>query len=93
VSEQPFIYIISVGDDGPIKVGISYSPTRRLAQLQTGCPNVLDLRWCQKLDSDKKAREAEAAVHKEMEEFRLAGEWFDVIPGFARCWVEDIISQ
>jgi T5orf172 domain len=43
--ENPtFIYFIQSGEDGPIKIGFSNRPDRRLPELQTGNPRELILR-------------------------------------------------
>lgn len=65
-----FIYFIgSVG--GPIKIGISKSPSRRLIQLQTGCPHRLQI-----LAATKGNEANERALHAQFNSARLGGEWF-----------------
>jgi hypothetical protein len=67
----PFIYFIQVGDDGPIKIGYSGNPYRRLGQLQTGHPELLRI-----LLMFPGEKEDELWLHQILKNFRIGGEWF-----------------
>lgn len=67
----PYVYFIQSGDDGPIKIGLSSKPFRRVQQLQTGNPRELLLRHV--LPGD---RAMEAQLHARFEPARIRGEWF-----------------
>lgn len=70
--ERPtFIYFIQSGEDGPIKIGYSVDPDRRLPQLQTGNPRGLILRHI--IPGD---RSVEHQLHTRFEPARIRGEWF-----------------
>ena len=66
------LYVIGP-DTGPFKVGISSSPQKRLAALQTGNPTRLSVHF--EMDSEDAAR-LEAKFHSAFEHARLSGEWF-----------------
>ena len=42
--EEPMIYFVQSGDDGPIKIGYTSNPPDRMKMLQIGNPNLLHLR-------------------------------------------------
>ena len=66
------IYFIEIEKIGSIKIGYTASsPERRMAQLQTGQPGKLLLIGT--IPGDK---EIETNLHKELNEYRLNGEWF-----------------
>jgi hypothetical protein len=69
----PCVYFIQSGDSGPVKIGYSDDPGRRLAQLQTGHPESLVL-LCWIAGGPTKERE----VHDRFraERLREDGEWF-----------------
>jgi len=71
------IYFIqqSPEDDGPVKVGISNDPDRRIKSLQTGSPQKLRLRdrfWTPDDSS------VESTIHKMWSSVNKRGEWFDL---------------
>jgi hypothetical protein len=70
--------ILSGGERGPIKIGISKDPEGRLIDLQTGSPFTLVLLGFFQVGSFAVARTLEASVHAALAASRLAGEWFDV---------------
>ena len=75
------IYFIQMGADGPVKIGHSTAPARRLSSLQTGCP--VQLRLLSVTDGDEAA---ERATHERFAGLRIRGEWFspgDDLLGYA----------
>jgi|SRR5690349_23447382 len=86
---QPGVYVIQADEDGPVKIGVSSNPERRLAQLQTGNPARLVLVAVFLCTTWLIARTLEAAVHLALAPFRLAGEWFRVSPTKACSTIEE----
>jgi hypothetical protein len=82
-----FVYIISHASLGglaaPVKVGITKSLGSRLASLQTGNSRQIEVAFHFVLASRQDAVFAEAEFHREMAQFRLRGEWFDMEPLYA----------
>jgi hypothetical protein len=79
------IYIIlSGGQCGPIKIGISKDPEQRVIDLQTGNPYTLVLFGFSQVGSFAAAKTLEASVHAVLAASRLVGEWFDTDPDTAR---------
>lgn len=78
------VYIIAHLDGrspcGPVKVGISASPERRLAAIQTANPKHLVLLCTFATPNREMAKILESAFHEVMAANRLAGEWFDIPP-------------
>ena len=71
-------YIYSIGPkNGPIKIGYSKSPEKRIGELQTGCPEKLYLHYTAKVD-DNKAEIIEHLIHRANNHKRINGEWFDL---------------
>ena len=72
---SPFIYFIRRGEDGPIKIGLSGDPLRRLRQLQTACAEGLEI-----LLVIPGGREAERVLHDTCKNLCLGGEWYAAEP-------------
>ncbi len=69
------IYFIHEPQSGDIKIGVSSGIKRRLAQLQTGSPTLLELMGWINSDSDY---QTEKTLHKKYNDFRVRGEWFSI---------------
>jgi len=65
------VYIIQAGDNGPIKIGESSNPCKRLRELQVGNHKILELIWTY----DGKYSELE--IHNELHQYKIYGEWFE----------------
>ena len=72
-----FLYIIAASPEGPVKLGFSADPQKRLKQLQTGSAQVLALHHTEEVD-DARVKIAERALHRLLGHKRLKGEWFTV---------------
>lgn len=70
------VYIIGTGR-GPLKIGISESPYKRLAAIQTSHPERLSVLYA-KSWAGVFAQDIETEVHRFLDEHRTRGEWFDV---------------
>jgi hypothetical protein len=66
-----YVYFIQSGPDGPVKIGLSNNPGRRLPQLQTGNPDELQLRHVL-----PGGHSVEERLHRRFEPARIRGEWF-----------------
>jgi hypothetical protein len=66
-----FVYFIQDGENGPVKIGLSNEPDKRISKLQTGNPRELFLRHV--IPGD---RAVENQLHKRFEPARIRGEWF-----------------
>jgi hypothetical protein len=93
---QYFIYMIVQGDhDGNravVKIGIGFNPAARLAQLQIGNPEELQIRAEWKVRDRAYARMIERQVHKDLAYCRLRGEWFYVHPIGAMCTIDEYLG-
>jgi superfamily II DNA or RNA helicase len=70
-----YLYIIAADAAGPVKLGLSATPERRLKQLQTGHPQVLRL-FHKEMVSDDLVYFLEHNLHNDLRHLRLKGEWF-----------------
>lgn len=68
---QGFIYWVRAPNPGHIKIGFSTNPTKRLEQLRIGSPVPLEL-----VGLKVGCIEDEQALHKQLQAYRLHGEWF-----------------
>jgi Meiotically up-regulated gene 113 len=73
------IYFIQAGRYGPVKIGISKNPRKRLRALQVPNPKPLTLLGVMEGDSD-----TEKEVHREFRNSRIRGEWFSISPELLR---------
>jgi len=69
------VYFIQCGNDGPIKIGKSIDPVRRLQILALSAPSKLRL-----LATIPGSRDEESRLHRQFAEDRLYGEWFHPSP-------------
>ena len=68
------LYVMKSGDS--CKIGISKDVSRRIKQVQTGCPNKIEDVW---VSPDLEyASECEKILHSYFEYCRSSGEWFSV---------------
>lgn len=71
LTSPDFVYMIQHGANGPVKIGLSNKPQRRVGQLQTGNPEELRLRHVFPAN-----RNVEAGLHVRFKDARIRGEWF-----------------
>jgi hypothetical protein len=74
---QHFLYVIGAAIGGPVKIGISGNPDRRLGQLQTGHADRLQLFHREPVIREK-ARLLERLLHRDIGYMRAIGEWFNM---------------
>lgn len=75
--QSAFVYVIG-REEGPVKVGISSNPRKRLSQIRTACPFHAELLHVEPMLDRWHARYHEEMFHGVYEEKRLNGEWFDL---------------
>lgn len=69
------IYFASFGESGPIKIGMSGRPSRRVAGMSTGSPEEIVL-----LGVMPGGLDVEASLHERFANTRIRGEWFERSP-------------
>lgn len=74
---ENYVYVIAARPEGPVKIGYSADPQRRLAQLQTGQPEKLHLYHAEPF-TPQRAPLFEKIIHKTIRHHRKKGEWFDI---------------
>jgi hypothetical protein len=72
-----FLYIIASNPAGPVKLGLSINPEKRVRQLQTGCSETLILYHAEEVEPGR-VKIAEKALHRLLSYKRVRGEWFDL---------------
>lgn len=82
-----YLYAIGPYENGPIKIGFSKTPDKRLKTLQTGHPETLYLHKQSKFSSTK-IRLIERLMHKEYSHRKTKGEWFNMKPEEAIDFIE-----
>src|SRR5690348_1063373 len=87
-TRKDFLYLIcrATAPQAPVKIGMSYYPPRRLAALQTACPDRLMIYETWMVPGS--ARQFEGIVRRHFSGARLSGEWFALEPELARCEIE-----
>jgi hypothetical protein len=72
-----YVYLISAGERGPVKVGVSNRPEARLMELQSGNHLKLHIAAKWQMPDRNSAFAIERAVLDEMKPYRMVGEWVD----------------
>lgn len=98
VSDRPcYIYILATigkaGNCSPVKIGIASDPAKRLASIQTACPNPIRVQTFFGPMHRDIARYIEQQAHLLSAKRKLHGEWFDHDPAEAAGLVEDLIRE
>jgi hypothetical protein len=97
VADVPcYIYILATigksGDCSPVKIGIASDPIKRLASIQTSCPNPIRMQTFFGQMHRDYARHIEREAHNLYKRKKLHGEWFDASPGDAVGLIADLIE-
>ena len=77
MDKQTYLYVIAALEQGPVKIGYSYDPDKRVRQLQTGAPHRLSLFYKQAV-AVKQAKRIEGQIHRTLGYIRSHGEWFNM---------------
>lgn len=78
-----FVYLVT--GDGRTKIGHSAWPARRVRDMQTGSPVVLELEHAWEVRGRESAVRLEGRLHKALSRYRTAGEWFSIEARWARA--------
>lgn len=81
------VYFIQMGEDGPIKIGYSLDPEKRLATLQTSSPEPLSL-----LVTIKGGKTLEKSLHDRFAAHHKRGEWYEPVPNLL-AYIEALVEQ
>jgi len=79
-----FIYVIHAVGTNRVKIGFSSDPQRRLVALQTGSSFPLAI-----IGVRAGSLKLEQAIHGQLQDCRVEGEWFDIAPDEALKIVQD----
>lgn len=71
-----YVYFMQSGKNGPIKIGKSNNPEKRMISVQTGNPYKLRLVAVIYCDDDAAAYRMESRFHRILKKHRMHGEWF-----------------
>lgn len=82
---ESYVYVIASDPAGPVKIGFSKHPEKRLAQLQTGHSETLRLYYFHAMPAEC-VKLMEKAVHATNRHRKVKGEWF-------KLSVEDAILE
>lgn len=84
-----FVYFIQSGPGGPVKIGHTVDVEKRLASLQTGCPDKLDVLGVIKCDN---GRAKETELHRRFTDLRINhSEWFRWSPTLADAIAKEAV--
>ncbi len=87
-----FLYVIAAYPAGPVKLGLSGDPPRRLRQLQTGQAERLVLHHCEAVEAARGSL-LERLLHRDVRHQRQLGEWFAMSVAEAISYVQFTIIQ
>lgn len=73
--DSRYVYFVQAVSGGPIKIGVAADPADRLAQLQPGNPERLQIIGV----IPDAGRSGESILHLKFQRSRLCGEWFEPI--------------
>lgn len=74
---ESYVYVIGKETEGPIKIGFSANPAKRLKQLQTAQHEELRLFYFQSVPKDI-VKMMEQAIHATNRHKKVKGEWFNL---------------
>ncbi len=78
-ARQQYVYFVQQGEDGPIKIGLSVDPEKRLSSLQVSTSEPLYLRAATPGDWS-----VEEGLHQHFAHLHIQGEWFRPGPDLLR---------
>lgn len=67
------VYFIRATESNRVKIGVATNPLQRLADLQVGSPEILEL-----IGTVPGGRKLEERLHRALESDRVHGEWFEL---------------
>jgi hypothetical protein len=87
------VYLITLARGGPVKIGISEDPVRRIATIQASHFDELAFHRFWWLPGVAVAARIEAAFKSGFSDHNVRGEWFDISPAQAERQVEVAIER
>lgn len=88
VSQSGFLYVIGFSNrSAPVKIGVAADVAARLVSLQTSNHERLEIKGCIRFPPGA-AHRAERRAHKWLNDYRLAGEWFNFSFDGPGVWIE-----
>lgn len=85
---QEYLYIAGT-TDGPVKIGVSTAPRKRLGSLRTSSASDIQLLACFAVEGPRSVA-LEQAAHKAAECYRVSREWFQFSAGDAKALIEEV---
>ena len=86
-----YVYLIRCSGSTFYKIGVANDVGDRMANLQSGCPYLLELIMTCGFHTKTAAIGAEQAAHRNMAKYRMHGEWFDLPDALAESVMRDMI--
>lgn len=86
-SRRSYVYFIQAQEGGPVKIGWTVNPHKRLKALQAASPYKLVIRY-----TLRGTQQLEHYLHERFASSRLEGEWFEVHHDMPGCLHEDGLS-
>ena len=74
--KKTYVYFISEGIHGPVKVGYAYDIARRMSFMQSLNSRELKFRFAIGCESTKEAKALEKRLHHCLRHYYIRGEWF-----------------
>ena len=87
-----YLYVIYDTTSNHCKIGFSATPEKRLKSLQTGNSTDLVLYHTAKVPDDR-AKAFEKQMHKEINHYKIRGEWFNIEPKLAKDLLDWLVIR
>jgi len=92
--EKSYVYFVSEGVTGPVKIGYASDVPYRIKNMQTGNPRRLMFRFCIECLDQQDALLCERQAHKILRPYWIRGEWFsDEVVSYAKIVMADIKGE
>lgn len=88
-----YVYLISEGPRGPVKIGVAKSPGWRICELQTGNPRKLRIVKTWAMENRRAAFDLERTILDEMASYRMSGEWIDADEFGMQALLDDRLEE
>lgn len=88
-----YVYIISEGANGPVKIGMANNPGWRVCELQTGNPRKLRLVDTWAMFTRQEAFDVERLIRDALKDERITGEWYAISEAEALTIVPLFVSN
>lgn len=92
LDERTYVYILSAAKTKFVKVGYAKNLLARRRELQTGCPHELKQHFAIRT-TVRHARALERALHLQLKDKAVRGEWFRIDPDEAMDIAFDVLDE